>query len=137
MLKYLIWYFALLAPAALANIFLDIGSPASYLLRWAFLWIFAWGWAIVTGVGAAYRPISAMIIPMLYASFSTIMLVFGFNVTILPLGILASLIGEFSAFSEYYAVLALLLLCAVGYTVGLLHRRNNPNPYRPRILPYK
>lgn len=151
MRKYLLRYFIFWLPAFAVAVLYANATPLSHILQWFFGFFMLFGWSVNTGMAAYHQPRAALSALLAYMGVVTMITVvlyttsfrdtlhivarlFGGVALYWPMGIILKSI-QLLGNKPWELVLLLVLgsCCLIGYLVGLLQRRSNPNPYRPRI----
>ena len=147
MLRYFIFWLPAFSVAVLYN----NSSPLSHVLQWFFGFFMLFGWSVNTGMAAYHKPRAALSALLFYAGLVTLITVVIYATSFRDiLHIIARLLGGVALYWPMGMILRsiqllgnrpweLILLavvcgcCLAGCLAGLLQRRSNPNPYRPRI----
>lgn len=153
MRQYAVRYVVFWLPALLVSYFFSNQSMTSQVLQWFFAFFLLLGWSVNTGMAAynfpratlslwlAYTGLHILAITSLYAApygsgrYTVLKAVSGF-LSYRPLRIFTRVLeGLVPQFPPELCILGgLSACCLIGYLIGLVQRRVNPNPYRPRIL---
>ena len=151
MRKFLLRYLIFWLPAAAAAYFFNNASDLSQILQWFFSFFMVFGWSVNTGMAAYHFPRSTLSALLTYTGFHILIIITmytaysGSGLSILlrkagglfsynALDIMVQALRPFPELDwEMVVTLFLACCCAVGFLIGLLHRRINPDPYSPRI----
>lgn len=148
--KYYIRYLIFLLPALLVSLFYNNDTMTSIILRWFFAFFLLTGFGVTTYTAAyrfpratmsfilSYTGINLLIITMFYASHYNspiypVLRDYAGALSYIPLSIMVDALRDFNIQQEVYVTLFIAVSCIIGYVGGLIHRRINPYPYRPRI----
>jgi len=151
MKKYMLAYFILWLPAVLVAYLYNNAEMLSQILQWSFAVLMVLGWSVNTGLMAYRYPRTALSLVFFYVGLTVLaitlkyssesgtplhqfMRVWGGILSYKPLEIFIMALRDFNIPHEMYLMGAVVLLCLVGYLVGLAYRRVRPDPYSPRIV---
>jgi hypothetical protein len=129
-------------------------SVPGQVIQWATALIMLIGWSVNTGMCAyfyprntfslllAYYSVCLILVTVFYQSMSGTMLrnVFGVIsglISYKPLDIISRVIRDFFAMTELVMINILAGCNFIGYVIGFIARRVNPNPYRPKLYRWK
>lgn len=150
MAKYYLRYLIFLAPALIVSIFFNNGSATSITLQWFFSFFMLIGFGVNTASAAyayprasmafifCYTGVNLLIISRFYTSqYGTATYNFlrnyGGALSYVPLEVMVKALLDFNIQQEVCVTLLVAVCCLLGYLAGLVHRRVNPDPYRPTI----
>lgn len=162
MRKYLFRYLIFWLPAAVVAYLFTRGMPWSHLIgdtapwhqipQWFTAFFMVFGWSANTGMAAYHYPRATLSALLCYTGFNILITVTMYTVG--SEGALGSLLWSFGGILSFKPLSIfvttlkslrppwpweMILLCglvacmAIGFIVGLVQRRVNPNPYSPRI----
>lgn len=141
---------------AVASVFVNDASVSGLaetlpvILQFFFAFFMLMGWGVTTSTAAYHFPRRTLSFMLAYtglnllatmafymAEYDTLPYYFLRDyagiLSYLPLAIIVKALDGFNIYREVFVLFLVTFSCAVGYIVGLLHRRINPSPYRPRI----
>lgn len=120
-------------------------------IQWFFAFFMLIGWGINTGMWAYHRPYGALTAVFVYAGFNVlaasivyatdyrsgthiVLRAVGGFFSYKPLEVLLNILKDFRIAAEFVIIAIITACCLLGFVIGILQRRVNPDPYSPRII---
>ena len=150
MTKYMLRYIIFWLPALIVAYAFNNNMLISHVLQWLFAFFLIFGWAANTGMAAYELPRQTLVFLFIYIGV-TILIIVGIYSTdpreiphvllrhvagatsVVPLSIMMKALHDFNIPHEAVVSGVLVGGCIIGYIAGVVSRRVNPNPYRPRM----
>jgi len=147
MRKFILRYLFFWAPAFILSFFFRGGLMQLYTLKWFFAFFMLFGWGVNTAMAAYHYPRRTMSGILMYVGFNILAIVglyswdgvnravyyLGGIFSFTPLDILVVALLDFNIPHELYVALLVFCICSLGWIAGMLYRRVNPDPYRPKM----